>query len=104
MSEYSKGGVIYFTRDASNAVVVQHRADEGRAVIVRDGSILLCDGEDELVLCALADVQVPMSAPFEFNVENVLAAVSAAWAYGLEDESIAAGLRSFERELEALAA
>jgi cyanophycin synthetase len=96
MAEYSKGGVIFFTRDAVNAVVVAHRESGGRAVLVRDGVICLAEGAAERSLLPLADAAIPTSGPFDFHVEDVLAAVGAVWAHGLTDDVIIEGLKTFD--------
>lgn len=96
MAEYSKGGVIYFTSDANNAVIPAHLDSGGRAVILKDGVIHLAHGERERALCPLSDVSLPVDGPFAFHIEDALAAVGAAWAHGLSDEAIASGLRCYE--------
>ena len=58
-----------------------HRAKGGRAVTVRDGEILLCEGEREIPLVALARVPLTHGGRIGFQVENVLAAVAAAGAW-----------------------
>lgn len=96
MAEYSKGSVLFFSRDAANPVVTDHRAQGGRAVFVQDDAIHLAEGETTRRLCPLSDVSLPLTGHFAFHIENVLAAIGAACAHGLEDAQIAEGLRSFE--------
>jgi cyanophycin synthetase len=98
MAEYSKGGVIFFSRDPSNTVVSAHRDKGLRAVIVRGDAIRLAEGDRERVLCPLSEVSLPLDGHFDFHIENVLAAAAAAWAYGLPEEAIAEGLRTFDGE------
>ncbi len=98
MAEHSKGDVIYFSRHAANAAVIVHRSENGRAVIIRDGKIQLAEGDTLRALCALDDVSMPLTGHFSFHIEDVLAAVGAAWAFGLAEGQIAAGLRSFDGE------
>ncbi|MBX7210677.1 MAG: cyanophycin synthetase [Verrucomicrobiaceae bacterium] len=95
MAGHCKGGVLYFARDPENAVLAAHREKGGRAVLQRDGVVCLAVGSDERMLCALSDVAIPTTGHFEFHVENVLAVIGAAWACGLEDDVIVAGLKSF---------
>lgn len=95
MAEYCKGGVLFFSRDATNAALTVHRASGGRAVFVQDESLYLAEGETARHLCALSEVSLPLSGHFAFNLENVLASVGAAWASGLSDASITEGLRSY---------
>lgn len=96
MAEYCKGRVLFVTRDPANEVVVAHRANGGGAVVLRDGVICIAEGPDERALCPLTEAGIPTSGPFEFHTENVLSAVGAAAAYGLEDVAIVERLRSFD--------
>jgi cyanophycin synthetase len=96
MAEHCKGDVIYFARDAANPLVAAHRARGGRAVQVLDGGIRLLDSAGDRPLCLLSDVSMPLTGHFDFHTENVLAAVGAAWAFGLPTAAIAAGLRDFD--------
>lgn len=96
MAEHCKGGVIHFSRDPANEVVMAHRAKGGRAILVRDGAIRVAEGSAERTLCSLTDVSMPLSGHFTFHIENVLAAVGAAWACGLPDPAISQGLRDFD--------
>ncbi len=94
MAEHCRGSVMYFSRDPENEIVAAHRAKGGRAVVARDDAIWLMTGDLERSLIPLADVGMPTSGHFEFHVEDVLAVVGAAWAYGLDDASLIEGLRS----------
>ena len=81
---------------ADNPGVIAHRAKGGRAVFVRDDAVYLAEGDNERRLCALSEVAMPLTGHFTFNVHNVLAAVGAAWAYGLADQVIIKGLGTYE--------
>lgn len=95
MAGYCKGSVLFFSRDATNSVLTEHQAQGGRAVFVQQEAIYLAEGEAERRLCALSDVSLPLTGHFAFHIENVLAAVGAAWVQGLSDEALAEGLRSY---------
>lgn len=95
MAEYCSGSVLYFAQDASNPVVSAHLEKGGKAVFVKDGFVCLGEGEDQRTICPLEEVSLPVSGHFAFHLENVLAAVGAAWLHGIEDEQMAQGLRSF---------
>src|SRR5262249_18698941 len=56
MAEHCPASVIYFARNAENAVVVAHRARGGRAVLVGDGQLVLAEGQREDALMTLARV------------------------------------------------
>jgi len=94
-TEYCKCGVLFFSHEVKNPVVIEHRAKGGRAVIVQENAIYLAEGDKDRRLCVLSEVGIPTSGHFNFNVQNVLAAVGAAWAYGLNDQTIAEGLGNY---------
>jgi cyanophycin synthetase len=95
MASSCKGSVMFFSRDAASALLIEHRAKGGRAVYVQGESIQLAEGGSSRCLCALSEVSLPIAGHFVFHIENALAAVGAAWAHGLSDETIVAGLKSF---------
>ena len=94
MAESCRGSVLWFTLDAGNPVVAAWRATGGRAVIVRDGLIVLADGSAERGLCRLSELPQPPAGQNACHNACVLAAVGAAWAYGLDDAALAEGLRT----------
>ncbi|TLS17106.1 MAG: cyanophycin synthetase [Betaproteobacteria bacterium] len=94
MAELCDGEVIYFAADPSLPVLAEHRSKGGRAVLLREGGVVLAKGWEETKLLDLA--QVPMAAGGEaFQAENVLAAVATARALDIAPEVIRAGLETF---------
>jgi cyanophycin synthetase len=94
MAELCDGEVIYFAADPSLPVLAEHRSKGGRAVLLREGAVVLAKGWEETKLLDLA--QVPMAAGSEaFQAENVLAAVATARALDIAPEVIRAGLETF---------
>jgi cyanophycin synthetase len=95
MAEHCPGSVIWFSREPAGALVAVQRAAGARAVIARDGDIVLAAGATEEVLLPLARVPLTQGGRVPFQVENVLAATAAAWALGVPADAIRAGLTSF---------
>ncbi|MDO8206676.1 MAG: cyanophycin synthetase [Gallionella sp.] len=98
MAEYCDGEVIFFANDGQFTAVTGHLGKGGRAVLVRDGKIVLCKGADEIVLLKLAAVPMSAGECNQSQLENVLAAVAAAWALGISTDLIRAGIATFEVE------
>ena len=94
-TEYCKCSVLFFSHEAKNPVLSAHREKDGRAVFVEENAIYLAEGDKERRLCALSEVGIPTSGHFVFNVQNVLAAIGAAWAYGLDDATIVQQLGNY---------
>lgn len=103
MSKLCNGEVIYFSLDPELPAVIAHRAQEGqgkRAVIVRNGEIMLANGVDEIPLIKLTDVPLTDGEHAIAQVENVLTAVAAAWALGIAPDLIRSGIATTESSQE----
>ncbi len=98
MAEYCDGEVIFFANDSQLPAVTEHLQKAGRAVLVKDGKIILCKSADEVVLLKLAAVPISADECNQSQLENVLAAVAAAWALGISLDLIRAGIATFEVE------
>ncbi len=91
--------VMFFSRDPDHAVIALHRNMGGRAVIVRDGSIVLVEGEREAPLAPLTQVPLTHDGRVPFQVENALAAAGAAWSLGIAPDVIRAALQTFQPDM-----
>ncbi len=100
MAVVSPAPVIYFARDADNPMIVRHRDEGGKAVFVRDGSIVLAEGDREEPLVPLVRVPMTHGGRAGFQVENALAGSAAAYALGVPPETIRAALECFASDPE----
>lgn len=82
------GEVILYATAPTDALAA-HRQAGGRAVLWRDGKVLLLTGTAESPL-------VLQGGTAELTTATVLAVVATAWACGLSPDLIAAGLATFE--------
>jgi cyanophycin synthetase len=85
-----------FSRDPAAPAVRETLSEGGRATTVIDGWICVLDryGEPDPVV-RLVDVPMTLAGLSRFNVENALAATSAALGVGLSREAVVEGLTSF---------
>jgi cyanophycin synthetase len=90
-----------FSRDPDSPAVRETLGDGGRATTVIDGwvSVLGPNGDPD-PLVELAEVPMTLAGLSRFNVENTLAAASAALAVGIPRDTVVAGLRSFRPDAE----
>lgn len=94
MASLCDGEVILFAVDPALAAIATHRADGGRAVLLRDGKLLLAAGNDEVALAEAS--RVPLArAGRSIDLENLLAAVAAAWALGVPNDLMRTGIETF---------
>jgi cyanophycin synthetase len=85
-----------FSRDPDSPPVLDVLEDAGRATTVIDGWVCVLEsGRDPDPVVRLADVPLTSSPGPAYQVENVLAAVSAALAVGLPRAAVVEGLGSF---------
>ncbi len=90
-----------FSRDVDAPGVRETLTDRGRATVVIDGWVaVLRANADPDPLIELVDVPMTLAGLSRFNVENTLAAVSAALAIGIPRDVVIEGLRSFTPDAE----
>ncbi|MGI8577829.1 MAG: Mur ligase family protein [Nocardioidaceae bacterium] len=85
-----------FSRDPGSPSIREVVGGGGRATTVIDGWIsILAPAADPDPLVPVVDVPMTLAGLSRFNVENALAAASAALAVGLPRQAVVAGLESF---------
>ena len=100
MAKLCRGSVIFFSRNPSSTVLVSHRSKGGKAVTVRNGSIILCTGRDERPVACLSDLPLTHGGRIGFQVDNLLASVAAGHALGLSLDAIRTGMETFSSDLD----
>ncbi len=94
MASSCPGQVIFFAADRNHPVMATHRAQGRRTVFVDGDAIVASEGSWRGSL-PLRDIPITRNGSIGFQVENVMAAVAAAWALGLDGETVRSGLASF---------
>ena len=94
MAPKCPGGIIYFAMDAHNPVLTAHRAQGKRTICVDGDAIVVSEGNWRENLL-LRDIPLTRQGTIGFQVENVMAAIGAAWSAGMDWDVIRAGLASF---------
>jgi cyanophycin synthetase len=90
-----------FSRDPDSPAVREVLSHGGRATTVIDGWLsVLVPRRDADPLVELVDVPMTLAGLSRFNVENSLAAASAALAVGIPRDVVVEGLRSFRADAE----
>lgn len=98
MAPLCDGEVILFALDPDLPAIAAHREQGKRAVIVRYGQIMLASGQGETALARLMDVPLCKGGKDHQQIENVLAAVGAAWALGISNDVMRTGIETFLAE------
>jgi cyanophycin synthetase len=95
MASYCSGKVMYFAIDENNPVIVEHRAQGGRAIFVRNSYVIIAEGAIEHEIVSLNDVPLTHAGRISFEVENTLASIAAVWSTGVEPATLAARAATF---------
>jgi len=94
------GSVMFFSRDRLNPIMLTHRA-QGRAVILADEDAISCAVEgEEVCRLSLAEIPLTMGGRIGFQIANVMAALGAVWALGIDWAVIKKGLATFVSDAE----
>ena len=94
MAHVCPGKVIYFAADRHHPVMATHRAQGNRVVYVDGDSIVAAEGSWRETI-PMRDIPITRGGVITFQVENVMAAIGAAWACGLPWQTIRRGLAGF---------
>ena len=100
MIERCKGRVIFFALSETDPVLQAHRQKGERVVFVRNGLIVMAEGESEIKLTTVNQIPLTHHGRIRFQVENVLAATAACWGLGMPSEQIVSGLESFSAHMD----
>jgi len=95
MAELSDGEVIFISKYGQNETTKKHLQQGGKAIFTKDEKIILVQGTDHHVLTSISNIPLLQSSSKAHTLENVLAAVGAAWALNIPKDIIVAGLQTY---------
>ncbi|MHB8948815.1 MAG: cyanophycin synthetase [Rhodoferax sp.] len=94
MARHCHGSVTFFAMDRQHPVMATHLAQGRRGVYVEGEHLVAAQGKAKHQV-ALSSIPVTHSGRIGFQVENVMAAVAAVWALGVDWDTIKLGLSGF---------
>ncbi len=95
MQQYCSAKIIFFSQSSQNEIIENHRKSGGKVVFLREGIILLAEGENEQPLLNIDKVPITHFGFIGFQIENTLAAIAAAWACFIPIPDIISGIQTF---------
>jgi cyanophycin synthetase len=101
MANSCPGQVTFFALDSHHPVIATHRAQGKRVIYLEDDQIVAMQGPMQ-VRIPLSDVPLTRSGAITFQIENAMASIGAAWAVGINWETICKGLASFVSDAQAV--
>jgi len=99
MATQCRGTVVYFSRNPSSPVLIQHRAAGGTVVTVIDGQLAIARGRHVTPVGRIDQLPLTVGGRVGFQIDNLLASVAAAHWLGLPIEAIRTGVRSFTSDI-----
>lgn len=90
-----KGQPVLFSKDPQHPALKKNYDQGNLNVTVRDGTVIIQKKEWTSTVASVAEIPITFDGKAGFNVENVMAAVAATAALGLNETQIRAGLVSF---------
>lgn len=94
MVEACPGSVTLFSSDRQNPALNTHRAQGKRVVYVDGDHVVAAEGTTEQRI-ALKSIPITRSGSITFQNENAMASIAAAWALGLDWQTITTGVSTF---------
>ncbi len=94
MASVCPGRVCFFASDGTHPVLAAHREAGGR-VVFRDSDMIVAAEGSSMQALPLAEIPLTAGGLIAFQIENVMAAMGAAWALGIEWSVIRSALCSF---------
>lgn len=96
----ASGQVVYFSLQQNNPIIRRHLGIGGCAVIVKEGVVYICQGDQDQRLIMIKSIRAGMGGRAVHNLANALAAAAAAFVGGLPPVLIRHGLYSFGAQQE----
>lgn len=91
----TKASIIYFSLQEDNLIVHKHISNGGIAIFLKDNYITLATGNGLLKSLSIVQIPAAYGGKLKYNIENCLAAFSAAYALNIPLQIIERALASF---------
>ena len=84
MAKKTEAQIIYFSRSSDNITVRRHLGAGGKAVFIKNKSVILAEGTTTIKLIDVSNIALTKGGMVSYNVENALAAICAGIGLGFE--------------------
>jgi len=87
--------IIWFGLDDSHPVLLGHLKNQGQAVYLSDGWLVLAEGEKARKIVQAKDIPITFGGAARYNISNALGAMALCFILGADDAALAKGLKAF---------
>ena len=95
MERYVRGETIFYSLNPQNELIRDHKKNNGISIVLENEQVCIYKGPWKYPLLPLKDIPITFDGKAAFNIMNTLASVGAAFALGISDENIKAGISTF---------
>lgn len=99
MADVCNGSVIFFARDPSTPALQAHLKAGGKGLYIHNDHLVAQEGDHQERI-PLKDIPLTHNGTIDFQVENTLATVGAAWGLNIDWSLIRQGVKSFGHRAE----
>ncbi len=96
----TKASVILFSKNHQNPALKENSERGNINVTINDGKIIVEENGQSITIASVNDTPITFMGKAEFNIENVLAAVSVCVALGINKVKINEGLMGFKSSID----
>lgn len=93
-----KANIIYFSRQEDNLIIHRHIAEGGYAVFLKDSFVTIATGNGLVKSLPITQIPITYNGKLQYNIENCLAAISAAYVLKIPLHVIESALISFHND------
>ena len=98
MAPLCDGQVIFIATDPTLPTISNHLAAGGRAVLIREGQIVLAMSTETTVIAPLASIPLLVAGADPARIVSVLSAIAAAWGLGIASHVIRTAIETYPNE------
>ena len=95
----TKASIVLFSKNPENPALKINNEKGNINVTINDGKIIVQESGESITIASIKDIPITFNGKAEFNIENVLAAVSVSIALGINKLKIIEGLMSFKASI-----
>jgi cyanophycin synthetase len=92
----TEASVTLFALHPDNPTLRRHIEEGGTAVWQEDNYIIVSSEDEQRAIADVSSARFTLAGSLRFQVQNLMCSVALAWHMGVDPESIARGIRSFE--------
>jgi cyanophycin synthetase len=101
-AEETEASVTLFALHPDNPTLRRHIEDGGSAVWLEDDHLIVSHDGNQAIIADVSTATFTLGGSLTFQVQNLLCASALAWHMGVDPDSIAAGIRTFQPDVELL--